>query len=111
MLTEHNDIQYDKVAKMALLVVATLSSSKGSSPTSSPNTSDNRQAPPTQEHKESQQPPPVAPRTGGKQAGKQQLQVVQPQLNKYFHMFMVELLKLFEGNRVLLEDKGSFIIR
>ena len=114
MLTEHSDLQYDKVVKMALLVVATLSSSKGSSPTGNPGSADTRQAPAApHEPKQKEQAtssPPVAGR-GGKQPGKQQQPLAQPQLNKYFHMFMVELLKLFDCNRTLLEAKGSFIIR
>ena len=34
-----------------------------------------------------------------------------PQLNKYFRLFLVELLKLFDRDRSLLEKKGSFIVR
>lgn len=32
-------------------------------------------------------------------------------LNEYFRKFVVELLKMFDQDRTLLEDKGSFIIR
>lgn len=32
-------------------------------------------------------------------------------LNKYFKMFLVELMKLFYADRILLENKGSLIIR
>ena len=35
----------------------------------------------------------------------------QPHLNKYFRMSLVELLKMLDSNKVLLEKKGSFIIR
>ena len=34
-----------------------------------------------------------------------------PQLNKYFKLFLLELLKMFGRDRSLLEKKGSFIIR
>lgn len=34
-----------------------------------------------------------------------------PPLNKYFRLFLVELLKLFDTDRPLLEKKGSFIVR
>ena len=34
-----------------------------------------------------------------------------PQLNKYFRLFLLELLKIFDSNRSLMEKKGSFIIR
>ena len=33
------------------------------------------------------------------------------QLNKYFRTFLVELLRMFETDRTLLETKGSFVIR
>ena len=32
-------------------------------------------------------------------------------LNKYFRTFMVELLRMFETDRLLLDTKGSFVIR
>ena len=32
-------------------------------------------------------------------------------LNKYFRLFLVELLKMFNSNRVLLDNKGPSIIR
>ena len=32
-------------------------------------------------------------------------------LNKYFRLFLVELLKMFDKDRTLLDQKGSFIIR
>ena len=32
-------------------------------------------------------------------------------LNKYFHMFLVEVLKMFSSDRILLVHKGSMIIR
>ena len=32
-------------------------------------------------------------------------------LNKYFRLFLVELLKLFNSNRTLLDNKGPSIIR
>ena len=32
-------------------------------------------------------------------------------LNKYFTNFMVELLRMFDTDRTLLENKGSFVIR
>jgi len=34
-----------------------------------------------------------------------------PHLNKYFRLFLIELLKMFGNNRPLLEKKGTFIIR
>ncbi len=34
-----------------------------------------------------------------------------PQLNKYFRLFLLELLKMFGTDHALLEKKGSFIIR
>ena len=32
-------------------------------------------------------------------------------LNKYFRTFLVELLRMFETDRSLLDNKGSFVIR
>ena len=32
-------------------------------------------------------------------------------LNKYFKTFMVELLRMFDADRSLLDSKGSFVIR
>ena len=32
-------------------------------------------------------------------------------LNKHFRLFLVELLKMFDKDRALLDQKGSFIIR
>ena len=34
-----------------------------------------------------------------------------PHLNKYFRMLLLELLKMFNSSKTLLERKGSFIIR
>lgn len=102
MMTEHLDVQYDKVVRMALQVVATLSSSKGST---SPGNSD---PPPKPEGKGKES---SATPARGKQLVKHQPSQSQPPLNKYFHMFIVELLKLFDSNGTLLESKGSFIIR
>ncbi len=34
-----------------------------------------------------------------------------PQLNKYFRLFLLELLKMFGSDRALLERKGSLLIR
>lgn len=36
---------------------------------------------------------------------------IKPQLNKYFRLFLLELLKMFGTDQGLLEKKGSFIIR
>ena len=104
MLIDHFDIQYDKVVRMALQVVATLTSSKGS--TSLVN--GEKKTPSTLEVKVKESG--MFPLRGKQQQQPVKLQN-QPQLNKYFHMFMVELLKLFDSNRTLLETKGSFIIR
>ena len=32
-------------------------------------------------------------------------------LNKYFRLFLVELLRLFDSDSILLERKGSLIVR
>lgn len=105
MLIDHFDVQYDKVVRMALQVVATLSSSKGSSSL----VNGEKNSPPLKEIKGKESSVSTA------RWKQQQQQLVKqqnlPQLNKYFHTFMVELLKLFDSNRTLLETKGSFIIR
>ena len=100
MLTDHHESQYDKVACMALQVVAILSSSQASKEMDSSATS------------------PDTPVKGGKgdrgKASKQDTHVVvkpQPMLNEYFHKFMVEILKMFDSDKALLENKGSFLIR
>ena len=116
MLADHHDSQYDTVACMALQVVSILSTSQaGIEP-------------------ESSDPPPPQPTRGGTKAkestgssssGKSSKLVKPPlaekpavalkpqvmRLNEYFQKFMIELLKMFDSDRALLENKGSFIIR
>ena len=53
------------------------------------------------------------PMTGGGKGStegeKEEKRVVS--LNKYFHMFLVEVLRMFSSDRILLLQKGSMIIR
>ncbi len=111
MLTDHHDSQYDKVARMTLKVVAILSSSEASVPLSS---SDPSPISPTHRGgktaKETSNPLLAKKGNAGKAAIAQQKDQ-QPKLNQYFQKFMVELLKMFELDATLLENKGSFVIR
>ena len=95
MLTDYHDSQYDKVVRMALQVVAILSSSKASMET---------------ESNESVSAP-VLWKASPTPSAADKLVKSKLQLNEYFHKFMVELLKMFDSDRMLLENKGSFIIR
>lgn len=120
MLTDHHDSQYDKVVCMALQVVSILSSSRASSNKSEPasaatsattttTTTTTEVSPRRAKGKDS---PKLTTASSGK-AQHQQLPppAPLPRPNNYFHRFMVELLKMFDSDRTLLENKGSFIIR
>lgn len=100
MLTDHRDSQYDKVVRMALQVVSILSSSEvGMEPEPK---APARTPPPVRTSAKWKEPTPPT---------KQGVAKPHPRLNEYFRKFMVELLRMFESDQVLLEKKGSFIIR
>ena len=112
MLTDHHDNQYDKVACMALRVVSILSSSevgKELDQSKPPITASKPLITKGVATKPAATKPPVLAK---KPVVGAELEPVRMQkLNEYFRKFVVELLKMFEQDRTLLENKGSFIIR
>ena len=115
MLNDHRDNQFDKVARMALNVVSILSRSEVGMETESsdPATSSSKDSP-RKKDRLSPVPSSSSSATTSSSTGKQQQAAAvrpQPRLNEYFRKFVVELLKMFDSDRPLLENKGSFIIR
>ncbi|KAL5466838.1 hypothetical protein EMCRGX_G030989 [Ephydatia muelleri] len=87
MLTDPSD----KVLRMALKAIAVLSTSKASLEV---------------------EPPPVHVHSTEGLSQAQTADVSsRTHLNKYFRLFLVELLRMFNSNRVLLDNKGPSIIR
>ncbi len=100
MLTDYRDSQYDKVARMALQVVSVLSTSEDPElPAPYPSPPATRGGLKTRESTHS---------AAAKQAA---VGKTHNRLNEYFRKFMVELLNIFDSDRPLLEEKGSFLIR
>ena len=102
MLGDHHDKEYDKVACMTLEVVSMLSYSEAGiegAESSTPTAKDGKGVSP-------------APSSTSSGASKHQVTPrAQPKLNEYFRKFVVELLKMFDSDKALLENKGSFLIR
>lgn len=87
MLTDPSD----KVLRMALKVIAVLSTSKAS-----------LEVEPSPGHAHS---------TEGSSPAQSADITSRTHLNKYFRLFLIELLKIFNSNRALLDTKGSSIVR
>ena len=87
----HTICPHGKVLRMALKVIAVLSTSKAS-----------LEVEPSPGHAHS---------TEGSSPAQSADITSRTHLNKYFRLFLIELLKIFNSNRALLDTKGSSIVR
>ena len=98
-----------QVVRLALQVISTLSTSNASLELESPESHQDQKGQGKTTTNSS------AAKTGKGASGANVKGVAIPtpraHLNKYFRLFLVELLKMFDKDRTLLDQKGSFIIR